>query len=433
MAENTPHQAHSERALMAVLMLLPVLLILTGLAVGLASESPKDMWAGLGRILTSPSLLLTDYLAVGGLAATLVNAGACGLIACCIMIVLRIEVSGPFIAAVYTVIGFAFFGKNVLNIWPIFIGVMLYARAQGTPIRNYALVALFGTTLAPLISFLIFGSWLSPAFAAPLGVAIGIGGGFILPPLASHMLNFHDGYNIYNIGFTGGIIGSFFIAILRSFGFDVQPERILTGEYSTFLNVYFAVFFILLIGIGLWAGQREKITLRSALKRMYRTSGRLVSDFTSIGNHAAVFVNMGVMGLVAVGFTALLGGNLNGPILGGVLTVVGFSAFGKHVRNCTPILVGVFLGSLFKTWSGDETELIISALFGTTLAPIAGHYGRVAGVIAGFCHLSVVMNVGYLHGGVNLYNNGFAGGFVAAFLAPIIDAFRPKRIRKTRR
>jgi len=35
------------------------------------------------------------------------------------------------------------------------------------------------------------------------------------------------------------------------------------------------------------------------------------------------------------------------------------------------------------------------------------------------------MNVGVLHGGVNLYNNGFSGGFVAAFLVPIIEAVSP--------
>jgi len=31
-----------------------------------------------------------------------------------------------------------------------------------------------------------------------------------------------------------------------------------------------------------------------------------------------------------------------------------------------------------------------------------------------------VNNVGFLHGGLNLYNNGFAGGLVAMFLVPLI-------------
>ena len=430
MGENELQQDCSERMLMGVLLSLPVLLIFTGLAAALAAESPLALTAGLGRIVTSPSLLLTDYLAVGGLAAALVNAGACGLVGCLMMIALRIEVSGPFVAAVYTVIGFAFFGKNLFNIWPIFIGVMLYARVQGAPMKNYALVALFGTTLAPLVSFITFGSWLDPMAGAPVGIAFGIFAGFMLPPLASHMLQFHDGYNIYNIGFTGGIIGSFLIAILRSFGFDLEPERTLTGEFSRVLQTYFTLVFVALIGVGFWLNRSDNMELRTAFRRMYRSSGRLVSDFTSIGSFAAVFINMGVMGLAATGFTILLGGEFNGPVIGGVMTVVGFAAFGKHLRNCVPILVGVYLASLFKTWQGGQTELVMSALFGTTLAPIAGHYGRTAGVIAGFCHLSVVMNVAFLHGGVNLYNNGFAGGFVAAFLAPVIDAFRPKRIGK---
>ena len=32
----------------------------------------------------------------------------------------------------------------------------------------------------------------------------------------------------------------------------------------------------------------------------------------------------------------------------------------------------------------------------------------------------MVMNVGYLHGGLNLYNNGLAAGLVAMILIPII-------------
>jgi hypothetical protein len=39
----------------------------------------------------------------------------------------------------------------------------------------------------------------------------------------------------------------------------------------------------------------------------------------------------------------------------------------------------------------------------------------------------MVMNTGYLHGGLNLYNNGLAGGLVAIILVPIIEAFRKDR------
>ena len=44
------------------------------------------------------------------------------------------------------------------------------------------------------------------------------------------------------------------------------------------------------------------------------------------------------------------------------------------------------------------------------------------GMVAGGLHLTVVSNTSYLHGGINLYNNGFAGGFVTALMIPLLEA-----------
>ncbi len=399
---------------------LPLVLLTAGLVV----DRPLAIVAGLGRIVTSPSVLLHDYLAVGGLGAALVNAGLCGIVACLIISILKIEVNGAFIAAVYTVAGFAFFGKNVFNIWPILAGVSLFARVQKVPLRNYALVALFGTTLAPLVSAVAFDSHHGGAAAIALGIGLGIAAGFVLPPLASHMLRFHDGYNIYNVGFTGGIIGSFMTASLRSFDFTILPVSVLSVEYDVFLKTLLISCFVLLVAGGVILDRRRERSLARKLKQIYASSGRLVSDFMLIGDHASTLVNMGVMGLLASLFVILLGGSFNGPVIGGVLTVTGFAAFGKHAKNCIPVLVGVYLASLFKVWDTGSTEVIIAGLFGTTLAPVAGQFGALAGAAAGFFHLSVVMNVGMLHGGLNLYNNGFAGGFVAACMVPVLNALK---------
>ncbi|MEG0214682.1 MAG: DUF1576 domain-containing protein, partial [Hungatella sp.] len=51
------------------------------------------------------------------------------------------------------------------------------------------------------------------------------------------------------------------------------------------------------------------------------------------------------------------------------------------------------------------------------------------GILAVFLHSSVALNVGMLHGGMNLYNNGFAGGFVAIFLVPVLQSIRDRRAR----
>ena len=72
---------------------------------------------------------------------------------------------------------------------------------------------------------------------------------------------------------------------------------------------------------------------------------------------------------------------------------------------------------------------ILALLFSTTLAPIAGEFGVFVGLLAGFLHSSVALNVGIVYGGMNLYNNGFAGGIVAIFMVPVIHSIRDRRAR----
>jgi hypothetical protein len=122
-----------------------------------------------------------------------------------------------------------------------------------------------------------------------------------------------------------------------------------------------------------------------------------------------------------------VGGDFNGPIIGGLITLSGFSAFGKHFKNSLPILLGVYLSTLAKPWNASDPSMLLTALFGTNLAPIAGSYGIFWGIITGFIHSSVVPYVGAGHGGLNLYNNGFAAGIVAAIMLPIIKIFIPQR------
>ncbi len=66
------------------------------LLAALAAASYTETWGsvlrGWHRILISPCPLVTDYFAIGGLASTLLNAGACGL-ACCAFMLLSGAVS----------------------------------------------------------------------------------------------------------------------------------------------------------------------------------------------------------------------------------------------------------------------------------------------------------------------------------------------------
>lgn len=87
-----------------------------------------------------------------------------------------------------------------------------------------------------------------------------------------------------------------------------------------------------------------------------------------------VYINMALLGIVFTTYILIVGGELNGPTIGGIFTVVGFCASGKHLKNVLPILLGVFLISYFSVHDVHSTAVLLAALFGTTLAPISGWF-----------------------------------------------------------
>ena len=387
---------------------------------GFVFDTPSEILKGLGRIVTSSSILLTDYMMVGSIGSAFVNSGLLMLIALFIAIRNHTTVSGPLVAAVFTIGGFAFFGKNLYNIWPIMGGVMLYAKYQNEPFGKFILPAFFGTALGPLVSQISFGFSLPPLLGIPLGILAGISAGFILPPLATHFIRFHQGYNLYNMGFTSGIVGLLFMSLLRGVSLENPPTLILLKGNTEGLSVFLAVLFLSMIIYGFVTC----LNFAKGLSHLFSHPGRLVSDFVASDGFPVALINMGLLGFLSTTYVILTGGELNGPIFGGIFTVVGFGAFGKHVKNVLPVMAGVYLANLVFHWEVSSITSLLAALFATTLAPIAGAYGIIPGILAGFLHMAVVMNVGYLHGGMNLYNNGFAGGFVAAILVPVLDSLK---------
>lgn len=160
-------------------------------------------------------------------------------------------------------------------------------------------------------------------------------------------------------------------------------------------------------------------------KVIWFSSGKLASDYVVKTNLGTTLVNMGLIGLIALGYVHLVGGDINGAILAGIFTVAGFGALGKHPRNIVPVMLGVFLFCIPNIWQHSEPGPLLAALFCTTLAPLAGKFGFLAGVIAGALHLPMVMHVGGIHGYMNLYNNGFAGGLAMLIIIGFIKGLRP--------
>jgi hypothetical protein len=143
-------------------------------------------------------------------------------------------------------------------------------------------------------------------------------------------------------------------------------------------------------------------------------------------------INVGIMGLISILFTVLLSIPLNGPVISGILTVMGFAAFGKHPKNSIPVMLGASLWLLITRYTGHQVSigLAIGVLFVTAVAPIAGRHGFIFGVIAGFIHVLLTPLTYPFQGGFDLYNNGFAAGFVAAILIPIFDFLRKDKVQE---
>jgi len=391
-------------------------------AFGLAIDGPSAVAQGLAAILTTRDTLLTDYFGVGGIGAACVNAGLLTLCACLVYYKVGAKMTGAAVACLFLVLGFALFGKNLLNIWGIVIGVWLFSRFKGEAFAVNINTAFFGVALSPIFSEILFSSSLTFGVSLPLAVSTSLVIGFVLPPAAAQLFKAHMGFSLYNMGFTAGLVGLLVVALYKSYGFVPDPVFIWTTGNNVLLGSFLSALFISMIAIGFWM---DRAAL-AGMRKVMATTGQSPTDFIALAGLGPTLANMGVCGAIGMAYILAVGGDLNGPVIGAIFTIVGFAAFGKHPRNIVPIMLGVFLGSLAKPWNVDDPSILLAALFGTTLAPIAGRFGWHWGVVAGFIHSSAALTVGPVHGGLNLYNNGFAAGIVASVLVPVIIAIQSR-------
>ena len=370
-------------------------------------------------MLSHEDVLITDYVALCGTSPAFVNAGLVTLIAVAIFYLVGETPNGSTLVTISLMAGFSLFGKNILNIWPILFGTALYALWRKEPFSKYVNVAMLGTSLAPMVSFM--GCDVSPWLGAVVGLLIG----FLIAPVSEYAFRIQNGMNLYSTGFACGLVAMIFVPIFKALGLNPASHLIWsTGNNLTF-GIFLAVVCIILIVAGLIP--TPSATLRGYW-RLLQTSGRAPSDYLRVFGHGPVLVNIGVNGLFAMVYILVTGGDLNGPTLGGIFTIMGFSAYGKHLRNIAPVMIGVLLGSTFLHVSASHESLQLASLFGTALAPFSGVFGWPFGVVAGLIHSAVVLQAGLPLEGMNLYNNGFSAGLVALVLYPVITSlFRHRR------
>jgi len=398
-------------------MLIPIVFVVI-FSLAFIVDTPKNIFAGYIRILQSPSVLISDYLRIGGLGATLFNVATIIFFNTLILSKLKFKMTGPIFAGVLTIAGFSFFGKNLFNTLPIYLGIYLYSKTQRIDFKSFIIVVLFSTGISPLVSFMIFGTDWPLYFGLPAGILAGVFVGFVLPAFSAHTIRFHRGYNLYNIGFALGVLSMLFAVVLHSFNVKLDVGGPTSEAYHTEL-VFMSLGLSLIFLVAAFIYDPQVI---KKYPKLLKSSGRLVSDFISDYGKAVSIFNVAMMGFVSVGMLLILGLKINGPVMGGILTVMGFGAFGKHPRNAIPVMFGAWLGVVLTNYSLDSVGMVIALLFVTAVSPIAGRYGPFIGMIAGFIHILITPLAYAFQGGFDLYNNGFAAGFVAALMIPLLEA-----------
>ena len=387
-------------------------------------DSLDNILLGFVRILMSPSILVSDYLLIGGLAATLLNVSLTVILNLFLVKRIGLKMTGPILACILTIAGFAFFGKNLFNAIPMYLGIYLYSKATKTEMKNYVLVLLLSSGIAPIVSYLMFGVGLELYFGIPLGILVGMLVGFILPAFNAHAIKFHQGYNLYNTGFSMGVISMMLTAMIQVF-VPIQRQSAVNNDYHMPLLLATIIVSLVLIIAAFIIDKSAHLKYPLILKK----SGRLITDFVAVAGKEATMLNIGIMGLLSALLVVGLNIKINGPVMGAILTVVGFAAFGKHPFNSIPVVVGAIL-AVWLTPLEMGLGPILAIFFVTGLAPLSGEFGPLAGLIAGFVHLLITPLALSFQGGFDLYNNGFAAGFVAAVLSSLFMVIKPRTDEK---
>ena len=439
--------------------------VATPIAKAVTGVKGELFWSNLWDIFTGPSKLVTDYFSLGCLASTLFNAALCGLACTLIITVSRAHTNSTTFAAYILVIAHCFYGLNFINMWPPFIGVVVYCKVKKISRRENLHIAMFSTALAPFISDFLF--YYPPTSSFKIGVfsvlgivlsvAFGILSGFLVPALLPGMSAMHRGYNMYKAGLAIGVLGIFVYCFLyKTFGvaphdtgFDSSAGYEVFGNtYYIFMNVFFAVIFSIALIIGF---------LRNG--RSFRNYRRLTScsgyglDFADKFGMPLCLINFGVYGFCILAYLNVVfwlptvfpflpqGVGFTGPTVGVTFAALTFSADGQHPKNVAPIALGytilfALVCSICLITGADipwtlSTQAYINGLaFATGLCPIAGSYGFRYGVISGLVSAIICTSTAAMHGGFVLYNGGFNAGLAAIILIPIFDFYKikPKKV-----
>lgn len=388
---------------------------------GFVFNPVQQVFNGYYKIMVSPSILLTDYVYIAGLGATFFNVSTILLVNLFLLHFLKIKMNGPIFAGLIMIAGFSFFGKNMFNTIPIYLGIYLYSLFKKIRFRSFILSILFSTGISPLVSYTIFGFGLHYGISIPLGILCGIVAGFIIPAFSSHTIVFHEGYNLFNTGFALGILSAFFYAIFKFSGLAVTSVALY--DYTNSIVFYYILPILSLLFIGLAYANDYRV--HEKYLGILKTNGRLISDYSGEFGIDSVLLNFGIIGMVLFIICISFRVPMNGIVFGSILSILGFAGYGLHLRNVLPVWVGsglaIFIGMAIQQDYTLTITSIMMFVFASGLAPICGRYGIFYGLLVGALHIILTPLMLSFQGGFDLYNNGLSAGFEAALVTVLAE------------
>ena len=403
-----------------------------------------DMFSGLWRILSQPCKISTNYFALGGYAATVLNMGLVALILLGLFCALKAPVTNVSNLAFLLTLGFCSWGINILNIWPSILGVVLYGLVKKEKLSSLANAMLFSTGIAPLITELLL-RYPNPETVgfslggACLALGVGLFIGFFLPAGLANSPKVHKGFDLYSAAVPVGMTAFLLQAVLyKSMGVTlptVDTAQLQVASRLTvnlFCGVVFGACVVLALILGCRPGDYWK--LLKAPDQVPNVSGKC-------GN-ATFLMNVGIYGLFILAYYNLVGASFNGVTFGLIFCMLATCDSGSHPGNVWPIMAGYVLMSLLFGWLSTlaggtfagaiNAQAILTGLcYANGLSPVADKYGWHFGILAGGMHYILVTTVPLLHGGYCLYNGGFTAAMVCLLLVPQLERFC--RTRQERR
>ena len=403
-----------------------------------------EMFSGLWQIISQPSKVSTNYFAVGGYAATFLNMALVAAICLGLYCLPGAVANNASTLAFLLTLGFGSWGINILNVWPTFLGVVLYSLVKKEKVTANVNAMLFSTGIAPLITELMVrypGDQVGfTLVGVVLSLVVGVAIGFFLPAGLAFSPKVHKGMDLYSAALPIGMMAFFLQALLyktQGVALPAAPsaETLQVASRLT-VNVFCCIVFGACIVLAFLLGCKPK-DYWNLLK-----DPALVNNFSSTYGNATFLMNVGVYGLFILAYYNIVGATFNGVTFGIIFCMLACCNSGSHPGNVWPIMAGYVVSSFVFGWiakltggdfagAANAQAIVVGLCYANGLSPISDKYGWRYGFAAAVMHYVLVTSVPALHGGYCLYNGGFTAALICLILVPELERFfRTKEERK---